>query len=137
MGRALKYPGSKWRIADRLEGMIPPHHTYCEPYFGSGAVFFRKEPSDIEIINDLDEDVVNLFRCIRDDAGKLARLAMATPYSRQVYDSSFGGGDPAMDRLCETDPYHKACRFLVRCWQGRGYRTAGGEGRMEDGCTGA
>lgn len=72
MGKALKYPGIKWRIADRLVEMIPPHHTYCEPFFGSGAVFFQKQPSDIEIINDMDNDVVNLFTCIRNDAEKLA-----------------------------------------------------------------
>ena len=64
MKPVLKYPGSKWRIADQIVRMIPEHRTYCEPFFGSGAVFFRKPPSDIELINDLDNDVPNLFKCI-------------------------------------------------------------------------
>lgn len=46
----LKYPGSKWRIAKWIVSMIPKHHSYLEPYFGSGAVFFNKEPSRIETI---------------------------------------------------------------------------------------
>ncbi len=124
MGKALKYPGSKWRIADRLVGMMPPHHTYCEPFFGSGAVFFRKQPSDIEVVNDMDNDVVNLFLCIQNDAEKLARLVMTTPYSRQMYDDSFKD-DPIRDILYGLDSYHRACQFLVRCWQGFGYRTTG------------
>lgn len=118
--KVLNYPGSKWRIADKLVDMIPPHHTYLEPYFGSGAVFFRKEPSDIEMVNDLDHDVTNLFWCIQNDAEKLSRLVMTTPYSRQVYDKSFSGkGD--------EEPYHKACRFLIQCWQGHGFRMTGGK----------
>lgn len=124
MNRVLKYPGSKWRIADKLVELIPPHHTYLEPYFGSGAVFFRKVPSDIETINDLDGDVVNLFQCIREDSEKLARLVMATPYSRQMYDDSFKV-DLIAEMLLGQDRFHKACQFLVRCWMGHGFRLNG------------
>lgn len=45
MKPVLKYPGSKWRIAGEIVARIPEHHTYLEPFFGSGAVFFSKEPS--------------------------------------------------------------------------------------------
>jgi DNA adenine methylase len=124
MKAVLKYPGSKWRIVENLVELIPPHHTYLEPYFGSGAVFFRKAPSDIETINDLDYDVVNLFQCIREDSEKLARLVMATPYSRQMYDDSFKI-DLVTEMLLGGDRFHKACQFLVRCWMGHGFRTNG------------
>lgn len=86
MHRTLKYSGSKWNIAKKLVELIPPHHSYVEPYFGSGAVLFSKEPSHIETINDLDSDVVNLFRCIREDPEQLARIVMTTPYSREAYE---------------------------------------------------
>ncbi len=66
----LRYPGSKWRIAKKLCDLIPDHHSYLEPYLGSGAVLFTKPPSDIETINDLDTEVVNLFQCIKDDPGQ-------------------------------------------------------------------
>ena len=120
----LKYPGSKWRIVDKLVELIPPHHTYLEPYLGSGAVFFRKAPSDIETINDLDWVVVNLFQCIREDSEKLSRLIMTTPYSRQMYDDAFKS-DPIMEVLSEGNRFLKACQFLVRCWQGHGFRSNG------------
>ena len=124
MSRVLKYPGSKWRIADKLVELIPDHHTYLEPYFGSGAMFFRKAPSDIETVNDLDWDVVNLFQCIQTDPEKLARLVMTTPYSRQMYDDAFKS-DPIMEVLSEGNRFLKACQFLVRCWQGHGFRSNG------------
>lgn len=120
----LKYPGSKWRIVDKLVELIPPHHTYLEPYLGSGAVFFRKAPSDIETINDLDWDVVNLFQCIREEPERLARLIMTTPYSRQMYEDAFKS-DPIMEVLSEGNRFLKACQFLVRCWQGHGFRSNG------------
>lgn len=124
MRNVLKYPGSKWRIVRSLVDLVPDHHTYLEPYFGSGAVFFNKIPSDIEMVNDLDGDVVNLFRCIQEDPEKLSRLIVTTPYSRQMYDDAYKD-DPIRDILLNADRYHKACRFLVRCWQGHGFRTNG------------
>lgn len=110
----LKYPGAKWRIADWIISKIPSHHSYVEPFFGSGAVFFRKAPSPIETINDLDEDVVNLFRVVRENAEPLIRAVTYTPYSRQEYDEAFIR-QPA-------DEIDKARMFLIKCWQGHGFR---------------
>ena len=70
----LKYPGSKWRIADWIISHFPEHKVYCEPFFGSGAVFFNKSPVYIETINDLDGNIVNLFRVCREYPEKLAQL---------------------------------------------------------------
>lgn len=118
MKAVLKYPGSKWKLANWITDNIPDHHSYVEPFFGSGAVFFKKEPSNIETINDLDGDVFNLFKVIRDNPEGLARSISMTPYSRQEYDQAFEGDD------C-TDEIEKARIFLVRCWQGHGFRTNG------------
>ena len=60
----LKYPGAKNRIAGTIIGLFPDGYrnmTYVEPFFGSGAVFFRKAPSAVETVNDLSGDVYNLF----------------------------------------------------------------------------
>lgn len=89
MRTILNYPGSKWNIASKLVELIPKHHSYVEPFFGSGAVLFNKPVSDIETINDLDHDVVNLFRCIQEDAEHLARMVMVTPFSREKYEDTF------------------------------------------------
>ena len=118
MRQVLKYPGSKWNIAGQLAELIPPHHSYVEPYFGSGALLFTKPPSDIETINDLDSDVTNLFRCIQQDSERLARLVMTTPFSREEYDRQFDGESCA-------SMYQKAAGFLVRMWQAHGSRNNG------------
>jgi len=111
----VKYPGAKWRIAPWIIEKLPAHHSYLEPYFGSGAVLFNKPASRIETINDLDGDVVNLFRIIRDNPGPLCRATATTPYSRQEYDAAFSG-EPC-------DDIEQARRFLIRCWMGHGFRT--------------
>jgi hypothetical protein len=83
----LRWPGSKWRLSDWIIQHMPPHEVYLEPFFGSGAVFFNKMPSDTETINDLDGNVVNLFRVIREHSEELAALIDMTPWSREEYNS--------------------------------------------------
>lgn len=89
MRSVLRYPGSKWNIASQLVRLIPEHHTYVEPFFGSGAVLFNKQQSNIEMVNDLDSNVVNLFHCIQEDAQNLARMVMTTPFSREIYEVTY------------------------------------------------
>lgn len=119
MRTVLKYPGSKWNIASKLVELLPEHHSYVEPFFGSGAVLFNKPVSDIETINDLDSDVTNLFRCIQKDAERLARLVMTTPFSREEYDKQY---ESVLETLYVSN-FQRAAGFLVRCWQGHGFRT--------------
>lgn len=119
MHNVLKYPGSKWNIAKQLVDLIPEHHSYVEPYAGSLAVLFSKPSSPIETVNDLDSDVVNLFWCIQRDSERLARLVMTTPFSRETYNQQFEESGKYTSR------FQQAAGFLVRCWQGHGYRTNG------------
>ena len=72
MHTVIRYPGSKARLADWIIGHFPEHHSYLEPFLGSGAVLFRKPRSSIETVNDLDGEVINLFECIRRDPDRLA-----------------------------------------------------------------
>lgn len=128
MRQILKYPGSKWNIANKIVNLIPEHHSYVEPFFGSGAVLFSKPPSDIETINDLDSDVVNLFRCIQRNSEYLARLVMTTPFSREEYEKKFEIPEGA---VC-LDSFQRAAGFLIKCWQGHGFRTNGKVGWKND-----
>lgn len=114
----LRYPGSKWRIADWIIQYIPKHHSYLEPFFGSGAILFNKKPSPIETVNDLDNNVINLFEVLRESPEDLARAIYQTPYSRYEYDITYEINEPA-------DDLEKARRFLVQRWQGHGFRTNG------------
>ena len=113
--KLLNYPGSKWALAEEIAGLIPKgHRTYLEPYFGSGAVFFTKEPSPIEIVNDRDGDVANFFQMVRDAPLELARRLELTPYAREVFDGAWA------DR--GSDPMDRAVRFAVRSKMGFGYK---------------
>lgn len=131
MKQVLKYPGSKWRIAENLLDYIPPHHSYVEPYFGSGALLFNKPPSNIETVNDLDHDVINLFLCIQEDAERLAKMVATTPYSREMYECAFGFEDFVTEIIGE-EPFRIATVFLIKCWQGHGFRTNGIVGWKND-----
>ena len=118
MKAVIKYPGSKWSIAQWIIDFFPEHHSYLEPFFGSGAVLFNKTRSHIETINDLDGAVVNLFECIRKDPERLAHDIYYTPYSRLVYENAFAAEIPA-------DPFAWAVQFYIKLNQGHGFRTSG------------
>lgn len=115
IGPVLKYPGSKWRLTDWIIQHMPPHESYLEPFFGSGAVFFRKSPAKLSTINDLDGDVVNLFRVLRDRPEDLAAAVDLTPYAREEHDEAW-----LQKRTGE--PVEDARRFLVRIWSNHGMR---------------
>ncbi len=117
MNAVIKYPGSKWSIANWIISFFPKHHSYLEPFFGSGAVLFNKPRSNIETVNDMDGSVVNLFRWIKNDPEKLAHEIYYTPYSRQVYDDSF--------KSVPDDSLQRAVNLCVRLNMGHGFRTNG------------
>lgn len=56
MNTLLNYPGAKWGMAAQIVALMPPHRSYLEPFFGSGAVLFNKPRSAIETVNDIDGD---------------------------------------------------------------------------------
>lgn len=105
---ALRYPGSKWSLAGEIVSQFGEHYHYVEPYFGSGAVFFTKDVSPHEVINDTNSLVVNFFRVLRDRTEDLQFALETTPWSREEYDHSH----------VETgDELEDARRFVVRVWQ--------------------
>ncbi len=126
MRAIIKYPGSKWRTAAWIISHFPPHHSYLEPFFGSGGVLFNKPRSNIETVNDLDREVVNLFGWIQRDPERLARVLYWTPYAREVYDRAF------WDMHTETDSFKRAVNFYIRMMFGRGFRTTGEKGGVEE-----
>ena len=117
MKAILKYPGSKWGKAEWITSFFPKHHSYLEPFFGSGAVLFNKERSNIETVNDLDNNVVNLFEWIKNDPEKLAHEIYYTPYARQTYEDAFS--------MEPKNSLEKALFFYIRLNMGHGYRTSG------------
>lgn len=103
----LRYYGGKWRLADWIIGHLPPHHCYVEPFSGAASVMMVKPRSAVEVYNDVDGAVVNLFRVLRDPvtAEQLRRAVELTPYSRAEFVAAWEASD---------DPIEDARRLIVR-----------------------
>jgi DNA adenine methylase len=101
------YYGGKVGMAQRIIDLMPEHRVYMEPFFGSGAVLFAKPPARFEIVNDIDNNVINFFRVLREDLDELERVCSLTPHSRIEFTSA----DLADEGL---DDLERARRFWVR-----------------------
>jgi DNA adenine methylase len=102
----IPYIGGKNRLAGQIIALFPEHTTYVEAFAGGAQVLFRKEPSKVEVLNDLDYDVVNLFRVCQSHYEELVRYLRFTIASRQWF-ALLRATDPAM----LTD-IQRAARFL-------------------------
>lgn len=81
----LAYVGGKNRIANKIIEIFPEHNTYCEIFAGGAQVFFHKEPSRVEILNDLDLDIVNFFRVCQSHHEELLRYLKYVVVSREWF----------------------------------------------------
>lgn len=113
---AIRYHGGKFRLAPWIASFFPEHRIYCEPFGGGGSVLLCKDRSYAEIYNDLDDEVVNLFRVLRcaEQAEQLAAVLRLTPFSRLEFRESYASTD---------DPIEKARRTLIRSFMGFGTTT--------------
>lgn len=109
----LRWHGGKWRIAPWITEHFPHHRCYVEAFGGAASVLLRKPRSGAEVYNDLDDDVVNLFRVLRNPAhaDQLVRLLEMTPFARTEHDDCRKHAD------C---PVEHARRMVVRSFMGFG-----------------
>lgn len=85
MKTPITYYGGKQTLVKRLLALIPAHDLYCEPFFGGGALFFAKPPSEIEVINDTNGEVVIFFKVVQTQFKELEKEIKATLHSRQLW----------------------------------------------------
>jgi DNA adenine methylase len=102
----LSYIGGKNRIANNIIEIFPPHKTYVEVFAGGAQVFFHKEASPVEILNDLDGDVVTFFRVCQSHYEELLRYMKFAVVSREWFDLL-----QAQDPKTLTD-IQRAARFM-------------------------
>lgn len=107
----IRYHGGKWRIAPWIISHFPTHRCYVEPFGGGGSVLIRKPRSYAEIYNDLDGEIVNLFRVLRDHGPQLREKLALTPFARAEFVESY---------LPTDDPLEQARRTVARCFMGFG-----------------
>lgn len=93
------YYGGKVGLARRLVDLMPPHRVYIEPFAGSLAVLFAKEPATHEIVNDIDDRLVTFFRVLRERPDELAEVCRLTPYARTEYEQAKRPGPSDLPEL--------------------------------------
>lgn len=110
---AIRYHGGKFRLASWIISHFPAHRCYVEPFGGGASVLLKKAPSEAEVYNDLDGDVVNLFRVLRNSESRQALIdaCALTPYSRGEFCCAYEQTD---------DPIEQARRLIVRATMGFG-----------------
>lgn len=105
--------GGKFSHLGWLLQLLPECHHYCEPFAGSGAVLINREASPVETYNDIDGDVVNFFRALRDHHEELIRAIALTPFSREEYHLAVCGN------TSDISDVERARRFYIKARQAR------------------
>lgn len=81
----ISYYGGKQKLASKIISVIPEHVLYCEPFLGGAAVFFAKEASEIEVLNDVNKELINFYRVVQDDFVSLEKEIRITLHSRDLH----------------------------------------------------
>jgi len=108
---AIRYHGGKWKLASEIIRHFPAHRVYTEAYGGGASVLLRKPRAYAEIYNDLDGEIVNLFRVLRDDGEELTKLISLTPFARDEFEI-------ASEK--SPDSVEQARRTVIRAFMGFG-----------------
>src|SRR3990172_11936222 len=110
---AFGWYGGKFSHLNWLLPLLPDCHHYCEPFGGSAAVLLNREPSPVETYNDIDGEVVNFFRVLREEKDQLVETIGLTPFSREEFYRAISTNDEVLSDV------ERARRFFVRARQAR------------------
>ncbi|MBN1555250.1 MAG: DNA adenine methylase [Phycisphaerae bacterium] len=106
--------GGKYNHLEWLLPLLPDEvHHYCEPFAGSAAVLLNRSPAPVETYNDIDGEVVNFFKVLRDQSDELIHAISLTPFSREEFHHAVSDYGPHLT------PLERARRFFVRARQVR------------------
>lgn len=109
---AFGWYGGKFSHLNWLLPLLPESQHYCEPFGGSAAVLINRKPSEIETYNDLDKNVVNFFKVLRENKEELIESIALTPFSRDEYLE-------AIKDEGEVSDLERARRFFILARQSR------------------
>jgi len=106
------YYGAKQRLASQIVAMLPPHNAWVEGFCGSAALTLAKPAAPIEVINDLNNEIVNLFCQLRDNPKKLSEAVALTPYASREFELCRASNGETKNR--KINEVERARRFLVQ-----------------------
>ena len=81
----ITYYGGKQKMAQHVIPVIPPHRLYAETFFGGGAIFFQIEPSEVEVVNDTNKELINFYTVVQNDFVSLEKHIRITLHSRDLH----------------------------------------------------
>lgn len=81
----VTYYGGKQRMCNVILQLIPDHRLYCEPFCGGAAIFFAKQPSTLEVLNDTNRELMNFYQVVKNDFTSLEKEIKITLHSRDLY----------------------------------------------------
>ena len=103
----LRYYGGGWSRAAWTISHFPSHSVYCEPFMGSGSILLRKQPSKLEIANDIDGRLMAFFRVLRERPDELIQAIRLSPWHEGEYLLNLERADEELE---------EARRFFLSCW---------------------
>lgn len=112
---AFGWYGGKFNHLNWLLPLLPETDHYCEPFGGSAAVLLNRPPSPVETYNDIDGEVVNFFKVLREQKDELIYAIGMTPFSREEFKLAIQKSEGRED----IPNIEKARRFFVRARQVR------------------
>lgn len=107
----MPYFGGKQATAADIVDLFPAHEMYVEPFAGGLSVLLAKPQEDLEVVNDLDGDLVNFWRVLRESPVELIEACEMTPHARAEFEAS--------EDVTEGSDVERARRVWVRLTQGR------------------
>ncbi|MDR1459143.1 MAG: DNA adenine methylase, partial [Bacteroidales bacterium] len=85
MKTPVTYYGGKQKMVNTIVPLLPKHRLYCEPFCGGAAIFWAKEPSEIEVLNDTNREVTNFYQVAKNDFVNLEKEIRITLNSRDLH----------------------------------------------------
>lgn len=110
---AFGWYGGKFSHLNWLLPLLPNSEQYCEPFGGSASVLINRIPAGVETYNDIDGEIANFFRVLRNQTTRLIRAIALTPFSREEF---FEAVSESPKRVSDVE---RARRFFVRARQVR------------------
>jgi DNA adenine methylase len=111
----IKWVGGKSRFRERIVSLLPAHTCYVEPFAGAAWVLFAKPPSDVEILNDIDQELVNFFRVVKEQPEALIESFEWEMVARAEFER-LAGLDPTT--LSDVLRAHRFYYLIMAGWGG-------------------